>query len=328
MDSPDPLVMRRFCRLGVLTVIAVYFLIFIGGVVRASGAGMGCPDWPTCFGQWIPPTDESQLPANYHDIYAQRGYANTDFNAVKTWTEYLNRLAGVAIGILITLTAWQSRYYWRYDRIVTYLALTVFLLTGVQGWLGAAVVASHLHPFVITLHMLLAWLIVALLIEAVVRSQRARSALFTDAVACARLRQVHSVLLVAMGLTLVQVMMGTQIRESIDVVSKASHYSGRETWREHFPLIFHIHRLFPFVLVPLNAWLAWQIWQASTAWLLRGAVLALSFWIVLAVFAGWVLEHWGMPAWAQPLHLLSANVLFGAQFFLFAVQRLFARAEL
>ena len=70
----------RFRRLGMLTICAVYLVILAGGIVRASGAGMGCPDWPTCFGQWIPPTSEAQLPANYHEIYAQRGYENTQFN--------------------------------------------------------------------------------------------------------------------------------------------------------------------------------------------------------------------------------------------------------
>ena len=55
----------------------------MGGIVRASGAGMGCPDWPTCFGQLIPPTSEAELPSNYHELYAV-GYANTDFNVVKT----------------------------------------------------------------------------------------------------------------------------------------------------------------------------------------------------------------------------------------------------
>ncbi len=98
----------KFRRLGTLTIFAVYFVILVGGIVRASGSGMGCPDWPTCFGQWVPPTDESQLPANYHQIYAQRGYENTQFNPVKTWIEYTNRLVGVTIGFLILLTAWIS----------------------------------------------------------------------------------------------------------------------------------------------------------------------------------------------------------------------------
>ncbi|MFM8342059.1 MAG: COX15/CtaA family protein, partial [Methylomonas sp.] len=162
----DSLAASRFRRLGTLTIFAVYFVILVGGIVRASGAGMGCPDWPTCFGQWVPPTTEAELPANYHEIYAARGYQNTEFNPVKTWTEYTNRLVGVTIGFLIFLTAWSSRIYLKADKAIFYLAVSVFLLVGFQGWLGSAVVASNLKPLMITLHMLLALFIVALLIYA------------------------------------------------------------------------------------------------------------------------------------------------------------------
>ena len=102
----------NYRQLAFVTLAAVYFLIAVGASVRASGAGMGCPDWPTCFGQWVPPTSETQLPSNYQEIYADLGYADTRFNVVKTWTEYLNRLIGVGIGLLIFLTAvfsWRLR---------------------------------------------------------------------------------------------------------------------------------------------------------------------------------------------------------------------------
>jgi len=151
---------RRFRRLGILTVTAVYCLILIAGAVRATGSGMGCPDWPTCFGQWIPPVNVSQLPENYQQIYAERGYAETEFNVTKTWIEYTNRLVGVLIGILIFLT------------MVVSLSVAAFLAVVFQGWLGSRVVASNLHPGMITLHMLLAQAIVAMLICAVMRSQR------------------------------------------------------------------------------------------------------------------------------------------------------------
>ena len=90
--------LENFRRVAFITLAAVYFLIAVGAGVRASGAGMGCPDWPTCFGQWVPPTSESDLPRNYQEIYADLGYADTRFNVVKTWTEYVNRLIGVSIG--------------------------------------------------------------------------------------------------------------------------------------------------------------------------------------------------------------------------------------
>lgn len=91
---------QLFQKFSFATIVVVFLLIAIGGIVRSSGAGMGCPDWPKCFDQWVPPTDVTELPANYQQIYQDRGYADTTFNAVKTWTEYLNRLFGVLTGFL------------------------------------------------------------------------------------------------------------------------------------------------------------------------------------------------------------------------------------
>src|SRR4249920_955766 len=92
-----------FQRLALLTTAATYALILVGGLVRASGAGLGCPDWPRCFGLWVPPTRADQLPP---------GFDPALFNAALAWTEYLNRLLGVVVGLLIfaTLVSAVARY--------------------------------------------------------------------------------------------------------------------------------------------------------------------------------------------------------------------------
>lgn len=311
----DPQAAARFRRLGILTIFAVYFVILVGGTVRASGAGMGCPDWPTCFGQWIPPTAESQLPANYHEIYAARGYESTAFNPVKTWTEYTNRLIGVTTGILVILTVWSSRIYLKSDKPTFYLALSALFIVSFQGWLGSAVVASNLKPLMITLHMLLALFIVALLIYTISRSQQTLLAELDTSWASPRFAWV---LKIAMVLTLLQVAMGVQVREAVDYIAHQHSYIERQYWRDSFPIIFYVHRSFSSVILFTNLWMAWTIHKnVDKGNLLRKVSYALMGLIVTAILAGVSLDRLGFPAIAQPIHLLMANLIFGVQFFLF-----------
>lgn len=303
----------NFRKTALLTVFAVYFLILVGGIVRASGAGMGCPDWPTCFGRLVPPTEESQLPADYHQRYAL-GYENTQFNPVKTWTEYLNRLTGVTIGLLIFLTAWRSNLYRTSDKAIFYLSWTVFFLVGFQGWLGSAVVASNLKPVVITLHMLLALVIVAMLIYIMARSQKNYWEQPDISVLPDKFRMV---LIAAMAMTFVQIMMGTQVREAVDMIANDHKYIDRKFWRDDFPVIFYVHRSFSSLILFTNAWLCWKIMQAySSSTLVYKTVLMLISLICCAILAGITMDRLGMPPAAQPIHLLMANLIFGTQFFL------------
>lgn len=304
---------KRFRRIGLMTIFAVYLLIFVGGIVRASGSGMGCPDWPTCFGQLIPPTDESQLPANYHEIYT--GYGDTTFNVVKTWTEYLNRLLGVSIGLLIFGTLLRSIPFRKLDPVIFRLALGTFLLVGFQGWLGSRVVASDLRPVLISAHMIVAFLIVSLLIYTVSRSQRG---LLAPANISGLPPVFRRVLMCAMAMTLLQVAMGTQIRETVDGIAHANLITERSIWREHFPIIFYVHRSFSSLILFTNLWLAWTlVRKLPSGQVFRGFAYALASLIVIAILTGVSLDRLGFPAFVQPFHLLLANLIFGCQFFLF-----------
>ncbi len=311
----DEKAVLRFRRLGTLTIFAVYFVILVGGIVRATGAGMGCPDWPTCFGQWVPPTHESQLPANYQEIYADRGYKSTQFNPVKTWTEYANRLVGVTIGLLIMLTAWSSRIFLRGDKAIFYLAVSIFFLVSFQGWLGSAVVASNLKPFMITLHMLLALFIVALLIYAIARSQKH----YIAQIDIHHIPEKYlAVLKIAMGMSLIQIAMGTQVREAVDYIANQHSYIERIYWRDSFPMIFYVHRSFSAIILLTNLWLSWKIIQSvEKDSLLLKLGYSLSGLIIIAIVSGVAMDRFDVPPAAQPVHLLMANLIFGIQFFLY-----------
>lgn len=100
----------------------VFLVILAGGVVRMTQSGMGCPDWPTCFGMWIPPTDASQLPADFEKYLSKQDIDHT-FNVYHTWIEYINRLLGAILGVFIFIYAiWSSlKFSIRRPRLKTIL---------------------------------------------------------------------------------------------------------------------------------------------------------------------------------------------------------------
>lgn len=317
--NPSELALQRFRRFATITLIAVYFLILVGASVRASGAGMGCPDWPTCFGSWIPPTAESQLPVNYQEIYAELGYADTRFNVVKTWTEYTNRLVGVSIGLLIFITALLSWPLRHFSRALTVASIASFFMVGFQGWLGAKVVSSNLQPGMITLHMLMALAIVGALLYALAQSRRLLMA--TQPVIGID-EGFPRWLAIVLAMTVLQVAMGTQVREMTDIIRESQGEELRSLWIEAMPWFFYVHRSFSALVLFANLWLAYLLIR-SLGWLhvLTRLTFAMIAVIGISVLSGATLGHLGMPALVQPLHLLAATLLFGLQFLIWMSYR-------
>ena len=89
--------------------------------MRASGAGLGCPDWPRCFGSWIPPASAADLPPQFDP---------SQFNPTLMWTEYLNRLLGVTVGFLIFATAISAWRHHRHQPRILWTTIAAFLLVG------------------------------------------------------------------------------------------------------------------------------------------------------------------------------------------------------
>jgi cytochrome c oxidase assembly protein subunit 15 len=122
-------------------------------------------------------------------------------------------------------------------------------------------------------------------------------------------------------MTLIQITMGTQVREAVDFMSHDLALE-RQFWREDFPIIFYIHRSFSSLILFSNAWLVWRLWQniAKNHPLVKAGFLLFGL-IVTAILAGMSLDRLGMPPVAQPLHLLMANLILGTQFFMWMALR-------
>jgi cytochrome c oxidase assembly protein subunit 15 len=299
------------------TIVAVYLLIFVGGLVRASGSGMGCPDWPKCFGRWVPPTSESQLPPDYQERWAEHGYGEARFNVWKTWTEYGNRMIGVVIGLLIFATLLLSLRHWRSDRGVVAWCAAAFLLVGFNGWLGSVVVSTNLEPWVVTAHMVAALLVVAALLLALERAERAT----VSALAVAGLPGTGLLFAVAMTLTLLQLVIGTQVREEIDHLMNAGAVD-RSQWSVALGTSVLVHRSFSLVVLLANLWLARRLLrEGARAPRLRRLGISIAAITGVEVAAGAGLFYLGFPAALQPVHLLLAGVLMGAQFLAFTAWR-------
>ena len=303
---------RHFITAALITIAAVFILIAVGSTVRATGAGMGCPDWPTCFGQLIPPTHVSQLPPNYQDIYHDLGYANTEFNALKTWTEFFNRLTGVTIGFLSMWTLWAAWRVRREMKPVFWWSLSAFLLVGFNGWLGKVVVSSNLHPVLITTHMLASLLVVASLILAI--SHAAQDSLRMSAQGAQASRMW---LIFGMILTIVQIALGVQVRERIDIISVGLNYAERAAWVAQVGAPLTLHILGAILLVSYNLWLGMRVVRHADNRLVQNLAWGMMTLVALELLLGLSLALLGFPAFLQPLHLMVAAMIFGVQMVLF-----------
>lgn len=318
---------KAFVRFNWVTLVLIYLVVVAGSFVRITGSGMGCPDWPKCFGQWVPPTSIEELPSDYKETYAagrekkvvkfskflnslgMEGTAEKlqndpdilkeeDFNARRTWTEYVNRLFGFLAG-----NAMLFAFFWmllRYrNRKLLLLAGFNLLLMAVQAWFGSIVVATNLVPWTITVHMLLALVIIGLQIYLIRTISPAMQGFLKLP------KWTFYLLWICFGITIYQMFLGTQVRESIDGLTKMGY--GREAWAEQLGMPFYIHRSFSWLVLVLLTVIAWKNERGEKLFVLRAlyAVLALE------LISGVLLAHADMPGLVQTSHLIFATILFG-----------------
>lgn len=294
---------------------------------------MGCPDWPTCFGRLVPPTSVGQLPEDYKEVYSNyrhgknvrfANYLNAmgmeqtaaailkdgsirveaDFNAVKTWVEYINRLVGAAIGLFIVVLFWRSLKFRRSIPSIFFLSLAILLAVIFQGWFGSIVVSTNLTQWTITVHLFLALGIVAALIYLLKLSNP------NPGKGIAGQAYLVWILAGCMLALLVQIFWGTEVRGGIDMLASSF---PRNEWLEQVGAPFLFHRSFSWVLLFFHLLLWWKLRKTT---LRKTFLTGLIILILTTLLSGAGMAYFGVPAFLQPIHLLLASLMLGALFYL------------
>ena len=290
--------LTSFQKLALWTTATTYFLILVGGLVRASGAGLGCPDWPRCFGSWIPPASAANLPPKFDPA---------QFNPTLMWTEYVNRLLGVTVGLLIFATAISAWRNHRHQPRILWTTIAAFLLVGFEGWLGGRVVAHELAAWIVTAHLIVAIIIVQLLLYATFEAFAGEAGEAGEAGATAVLILV----------TMVQAGFGTQVRGHIETALNSG--VARDAALATVGRLDYLHRDLAFVVVIGAAALTlWLMSRRSTLIRWSFVVLALA---IAQIALGVVMAYASLLPAAQFGHLTLASLLLGAETVLWLMSR-------
>ena len=337
---------NKFNNLTLISLCLLYLLILAGGIVRCTGSGMGCPDWPKCFGQFIPPTSEAELPINYKkdflegrleknkklvSLFSFLGFEKLskkisddpnikieeDFNVFKTWTEYVNRLLGALVGIALFLTFLSSIFKNPFEKNIFILTFSSVFLVLVQAWVGSIVVSTNLLPGLITFHVVLALLIICIVIAIYFYSSNANKYDIGTYP-----KYIYYLLIFSILLFLSQISLGTQVRESVDYLINYSKLIDRNNIIENLGLEFIIHRSYSLVVFIVHLLIVYLILKNPIKIkFLKNLLILISFLVFFEILTGVGMAYFSIPKILQPIHLFFAFLIFGLQFYLLLIFR-------
>ena len=328
---------KQFTIASKASLVLVLLVILAGSLVRMTGSGMGCPDWPKCFGYFIPPTDVSQIEwksntnfkkgviikfeerlifakedfksGNYIDLNNWNDYTKhdySDFDPVKTWIEFLNRLVGVVAGLATLSMFFLSITLWRKKKTIFFISLAIVLGMGFQAWLGKLVVDSNLAPYKITTHMLMALVIVSLLIYSIFL---VRGNIYNIVV---QNNSLKILIVFSVILSLIQITIGTQVREFVDIQYESFGPEKKEMWLTNPNFYFYFHRSFSLLIFLVNLILFYLAYKKK---MYLGIIEKIMFIIFLEIIVGIAMYYGDFPLLSQPIHLILATLLFSYQFY-------------
>jgi cytochrome c oxidase assembly protein subunit 15 len=327
---------KRLNTAGKIGLVCMFLIIIAGSFVRITDSGMGCPDWPKCFGYYIPPTEVSTVSLKegrsyekgqmviYHDtlwiaeqnfnystdfwktnvgseaalkVYPKHQYA--EFNAFHTWTEYINRLLTGLLGLPVLIMTFFALLYYKKSNDYWPVLYSVFAIVMIlfEAWLGKMVVDKNLNTSTITLHMVGSLGILLSLLFLIRRTNEKANYTIPST-----LRKALSFFFL---IHLVQLLLGTQVRESVDLLLKSG--IGRNIIVEKLPVGFKIHRSFSILIVILTTMI---FLQYNRLQIKPRKFLFLFIVLGFEILFGVGLAYLGLPIALQPLHLLFSVILF------------------
>ena len=333
---------KHFPRIVKITLISVYLIFLAGAVVRMTGSGMGCPDWPKCFGYLIPPTSEEQItwqankefqkgmiivkdevlfvadsdlttgttfnPGNWKK-YTKHDYAK--FNKYHTWTEYINRLVSVVAGFVFLFLLYGALQFRKENKTITIISFIAFFLMLFEAWLGKTVVDTNLKPTIITIHMVIGLVIVALLLYLHFIVTEKNNTYKFDSL-------FNKLLIISVIFSLIQIAMGTQVRQFIDEQVKLFGFDNKQYSLLNPSFKFYFHRSFTIAIVLVNVGMFYLNQVKNLGYKLVNWIVFLIF---LETITGILMYYAEFPIGTQAVHLLAGAILFGLQFYLWLQSR-------
>ena len=282
--------------------LLVFVVILAGSVVRTTHSGMGCPDWPTCFGRIIPPMNAGQLPKDY-EKYLKRQDIDHTFNAFHTWVEYVNRLLTGVLGLaIVALIVYSYKKIYRSRPSIFWLSVLLMVIVVVESLLGWLIVRTNLRVDTVTVHLLPIFVLAGICVLMIHKAEG--SYRIQD-------KMLKWISTIALLLVLLQVLVGTQVRTSVDITSKALQYTGREKWLSHTGAILTIHEILAWLSSFACVFLFWRSLSYPRLQKLGFLLLVL---VVGELAMGFTLVKMDFPAFAQPVHLVLGSAILVAIF--------------
>jgi cytochrome c oxidase assembly protein subunit 15 len=312
-----------FQKLAIAALASVLVLMFVGATVRVSGSGMGCPDWPKCWGRLIPPTSAEQvdfeaLPIEVFQRKAKwlgRDPAEVTpetlreiFNPRHVWTEFINRLTSLPVGFFAMAVLVASCWQMRRRPWVFVCALASVIVIGINAWMGRNIIHSGLQPGVITTHLALAMGLLGLQMYVAWAGTSTPWRVAMQSPAAFRATRIAVAVLLCV--IVLEGIGGAQVRELTDELSRQYKNAPRETWTDELESSwwYITHRSFSWVVLAatVTAWGLTRRHRVGGAGLVEHAVFGI---VLMQMVLGIIMAQIRIFAWVQVLHVGLAALL-------------------